>query len=101
MFRTLRILDKGVIWPDAPYYPAYCVYGLFKGGDLMYVGQSVSLWNRIYDHVHGPLAGKFDYIWWAKLPTKKAMDYAEAWLINQMKPPHNIRDGFLKVRDAA
>ena len=69
--------------------PKIGVYFLYKNDDLVYIGQSINIFNRLYSHVEN---GKdFDFYSFVKCDTQKEAETFERYLINKYKPILNKR----------
>lgn len=71
------------------------VYFLYKGSCLQYIGQSISILNRIRSHREDK---DFDKVFYIPV-SEEDLDHVETHLINKYKPPLNKKDGVAKYKD--
>lgn len=93
----IHVTDKTWWWPRP------CVYALFYQGQIVWVGQSVNLANRLLNHVDAQRP--FDGIWFCDVP-KEQLDIVEQYLLLQVFGTENIRlivtaEAYLKWRPHA
>lgn len=84
MQSRIEELTKNIIPVDKSY--KYHVYALWDKGNIVYIGQSVRLANRITVH----MADKdFDSMSYIECDSKIEMDYVEELLIIELDPKYN------------
>lgn len=92
-------LASGVILfarPDATSY----VYRLYdRDGDLLYVGVTDNLANRLTGHERGPALwwGAVHRVEWDLYKTRAEAEHAESYTIEEQVPQHNLRDNGRRV----
>lgn len=64
----------------------YFVYCLFKGDDIIYIGSSTKLLNRLKTHSKDK---DFDKVVYCELPDQKTMLEFEIYSIDKVRPPLN------------
>ena len=98
MYRAYSKFGKGSEGPvmritKAHYmYPKQGVYGLFKDGCLIWVGQTRNICNRLYAHISQE-DRDFDEVWFHPMPytPELEIDRVERALILRARPSENIR----------
>ena len=85
-FTDQQILDAGVKEFPPDDINHYCgVYFLIQHGEIVYVGQSLTIARRISEHLHKP-----DLVSWIETP-RWCREYIEAYYINRMLPELNVK----------
>lgn len=74
--------------PVVSEYSRNGVYFLWKQAELLYVGQSVNIWDRMYQHGRTPKLASYDKATWLYVDWPWHLAF-EAAYIKELKPPMN------------
>ena len=85
-FADKRIRKTIRPFPLADLVTVPCVYFLMDGEECVYVGKTVSLPSRIYDHIKSEK--KFESVYYLEI-SETEYEYIEGVIISSLKPKYN------------
>ncbi len=66
-----------------------CIYFLYKGEEIVYIGQSINMFSRLFQHIAEKIK-EFDSLRYMEVPELIDLDNLEKHLIIKYRPVYNV-----------